>query len=239
VVRHTLIIDFDSTLITVESLDELARIALESRSDQASILIQLKSICTQAMAGELAFDESLRRRLRLFCASQSHVERVAIDLLSKVSPSALAIRDWLHEYRENIYVISGGFADYMVPVIELLGLDSTKLFANSFLYDSYDNIADYDPACLLSQAQGKVKQVLALELPGPTIVVGDGYADYEIKAYGAAEQFWALTETVHRPQVTAKADKVLKDFYEVQSLIDSFNMHTSGETAKKLSVQLP
>lgn len=216
----------------MESLDELARIALGSQPDQAQILLQLKAICTQAMAGELAFDESLRHRLRLFRASRGQVERLATDLLSKVSPSALAIRDWLHEYRENIYVISGGFADYMVPIIELLGLDSTKLFANHFLYDSHEIIKGYDPDCLLSQAQGKVKQVLALELPGPAIVIGDGYADYEIKAHGLAEQFWAFTETVYRPQVAAKADKVLKDFYDLQALTNSFNARASRQPVK-------
>ncbi|HSX00253.1 MAG TPA: HAD-IB family phosphatase [Patescibacteria group bacterium] len=221
--QQTLVIDFDSTLITVESLDELAHLALASQSNRAHVMGRLEELCAQAMAGELAFDESLRRRLQLFRADRRHVEQIAVDLPSMVSPSALGVRDWLHAHREHIYVISGGFAECILPVTEMLGLDGDKVFANHFAYDEEGVVCGYDRESLLSQPQGKVKQILSLKLTGPVIVIGDGYTDYEMKAFGVADQFWAFTETISRPSVIAKADDVLSDFYEVRSLVDNLD----------------
>ena len=56
------IFDFDSTLISVESLDEILSSKVQSNQELTS---RLRSITDRGMSGDLPFSESLRLRLEL------------------------------------------------------------------------------------------------------------------------------------------------------------------------------
>lgn len=60
-----LIIDFDSTFITGESLDELSEIVLKNHSDSAKHLNQIHGWTRAGMEGKIPFDESLSKRMQL------------------------------------------------------------------------------------------------------------------------------------------------------------------------------
>jgi D-3-phosphoglycerate dehydrogenase / 2-oxoglutarate reductase len=47
-----------------------------------------------------------------------------------------------------------------------------------------------------------------LNLQGEIVVIGDGFTDYELKASGLANRFYAFTENVERPNVVAVADHI-------------------------------
>jgi D-3-phosphoglycerate dehydrogenase len=210
--HRTYIVDFDSTLVTVESLDELARIALRGRADADERLAQLQELTSLGMAGKLPFDESLRRRLELFSAEYRHVEQLIVLLKTRLSPSAMHSKQWFQENADNIYVVSGGFADFICPVVRELGLKPEQVYANHFTFDDTGAITGYESSSLLCRPQGKVAQVKALQLPGEVIIIGDGFTDYEIKHHGGAAEFWAMTETVARSEVIAKADRLVPKF---------------------------
>jgi D-3-phosphoglycerate dehydrogenase / 2-oxoglutarate reductase len=212
----TFIIDFDSTLVTCESLDELARLSLADNPNRRDIMQKLENITSRGMAGKIAFDESLHQRLQLFAADRSDLAQLAGYLRTRISPSANATRDWFARNAGRIYVVSGGFEEYIIPVVEQLGVAADHVFANRFLY-SDNEITGFDPTRLTSRAGGKAEQVAALGLPRPIVLIGDGYTDYEVKAAGAVDEFWAFTETVDRPQVTAKADRTIASFTEAFS----------------------
>jgi D-3-phosphoglycerate dehydrogenase len=212
----TYIFDFDSTLVTVESLDELARIALDGRADKAAVMAELEHITQLGMSGDIAFDESLRRRLKLFQATKAHVAKTAHILADNISPTARAHVGWLRAHAPDIYVVSGGFADYIEPVVQELGIRASHVYANRFCYDTDGQIIGYDDRHVLAKPQGKVRQVRELGLAGRHIVmVGDGYTEYEVRQHGASHEFWAFTETIHRPKVTASADRILHSFAEI------------------------
>lgn len=61
----TLIFDFDSTLVRIETLEALADIALEGHVDAASVRAEVAALTDRAMAGELDFGQALRARLSL------------------------------------------------------------------------------------------------------------------------------------------------------------------------------
>lgn len=210
----TFIIDFDSTLVRCESLDELARIALAGQPDQAQVMAKLEEFTRLGMTGELPFNRSLGHRLALFRAKRQHVAALVERLSAQVSPSVLRHRDWLADNARRIYVVSGGFADYIIPIVRELGVPAERVLANRFIYDN-DVITGYDPGNVLSRNGGKAQQVAALGLSGRVVAVGDGYTDYEIKEQGYADEFWAFTETVRRPEVVAQADRVIDDFAAV------------------------
>ncbi|MEK7594406.1 MAG: HAD-IB family phosphatase [Patescibacteria group bacterium] len=212
---QTYIIDFDSTLITMESLDELARIALAQRGDAAEVMAKLEDITQKGMLGEIGFDESLRLRLSLFSPDREHVKQAVELFKTNISPSALAHIDWFQENAEHIYIVSGGFEDYILPIATELGLREDHIFANRFTYDESGEITGFDESNLLSQRQGKVAQIKSLGFDEPIIMIGDGYTDYETREHDAVNEFWAFTETVNRPKIAGLADKVINDFAQV------------------------
>jgi D-3-phosphoglycerate dehydrogenase len=214
----TYILDFDSTLVSVESLDELARISLEGQPDKELKLAQLHAITNQGMNGGLPFDESLKRRLELFQANRSHVAQLVQLLTDAITDSALELEDWFEENIDNIYIVSGGFADYIIPVAKELGIPASHVFANKFIYDADGNITGFNETLPTSRPGGKAEQVALLELPDPVIMVGDGFTDYEVRAKGVASEFWVFTQHASRPSVVERADRVLESFEELETL---------------------
>lgn len=213
----TFILDFDSTVVTCESLDELARLSLVSHAQKHQIMEHLEHITHRGMTGEITFDESLQSRLRLFAASKEDITSLSDFLLTQISPSALKAHDWFKEHRDHIYIVSGGFTEYILPVAEKLGILPDHVYANRFEY--LDNIVvGFDETRPTSQQGGKAAQLAALKLPHPIIAIGDGFTDYEMKAKGLADEFWAFTESAERPQVTKKADRVVRDFTEIMHI---------------------
>ncbi len=213
--QPTYIIDFDSTIIRSETLEELARMALKDRPDREVVMAELQAITNQGMAGTLPFDVSLQRRLQLFGAHKSILAPLVAQLSHDITPSVQEHKNWFQNNRDRIYVLSGAFEECVVPVVARLGIPADHVLANKFLYDDTGKIIGFDKTRMVGQAGGKVRQVEALSLPRPIIVIGDGYTDYEIRESGAADEFWAYIENVNRPSVTDKADRVLTSFDRV------------------------
>lgn len=212
--QKTYIIDFDSTLVTTESLDDLAKIALRNAKNRDEIVSDINTITDLGMNGHITFQEALSRRLKLFSPNQSMIDELIADLRDQISPSAISRKDWFEKNRDNIYVVSGGFEDYIVPVVEVLGIPSTQVFANKFVFRDKKCIG-HDETRHTAHAGGKSEQVKNLQLTGEIIIIGDGYTDYEIKKSGVADQFWAYTETVSRETVTRHADRLLRSFEDI------------------------
>ncbi len=210
--KPTYIFDFDSTLVTLESMDELARIAMSNLEDKDERMIKLEEITNLGMLGEINFRDSLDRRLALFTLTNEDIKKVVRLLSTSISPSVWANRQWFENNSNRIYVISGGFEECILPITNCLGILGKNVFANSFIYDGTGNITGYNPTRPTSENKGKVTQIRKLDLPRPIIVIGDGYTDYEIKQQGEADLFYAFTETVDRPSINILADKVLSSF---------------------------
>lgn len=213
--ERILLIDFDSTFVTVESLDQLAEIVLRERDDKQQVLDRIVAITKQGMEGKITFAESLARRLQLFKPNKEHLKELIQLLHKKVTPSIKRNNAFFQENAEGIYVLSGGFKDYMVPVLRKYGVLLDHILGNTFLFDKKGNVMGYDKDNPLAQERGKVKIMQAMNFDTPIIMVGDGYTDYEIKQAGFANKFIAFVENVTRDPVVKKADVVAKNFEEV------------------------
>ena len=82
-----LIVDFDSTFIQVEALDELAAIALADHPESESVVEKIKTITAQGMEGKISLSESLASRIKLLSANKNHIAQLVEILKDKVSPS--------------------------------------------------------------------------------------------------------------------------------------------------------
>jgi D-3-phosphoglycerate dehydrogenase len=210
----TIVIDFDSTFTKVEGLDELARIALEGNPKQAEIVGKIREITDKGMTGEYSFADSLRERVALLPANQTHVNQLIAFLKGKISDSFKRNKAFIREHADRILIVSSGFKDFIVPVVADMGIAAENVHANTFTYDGDGNIIGYDHTNLLSQDKGKVRLLQALALEGEVYVIGDGYTDYELREAGLANKFFAFTENVSRKAVTDKADFVVPSLDE-------------------------
>ena len=205
--RH-FVIDFDSTFTQVEALDVLGEISLADHAEKEQRLQELEELTNSGMAGDLSFRESLEKRLALLNAKESHLPHLVNRLKSKVSTSFIRNREFFNEHHENIYIISNGFKEFIVPIVEEFGVRKENVFANTFKVDDEGRIVGFDQENLLSSNNGKVEILKSLDLQGDVYVIGDGYTDYEIKAAGLANKFYAFTENVERDNVLEKADHI-------------------------------
>lgn len=208
------IIDFDSTFIKSEGLDELASFALKDVPKGEVVLEKIKEITNKGMTGKIAFAESLRERLKLLKPNKNYVEALGEHLRKNISSSILRNKKFFKEYKDSIYIISGGFKEYIIPVVSSYGISEDHIFANTFIFDKDGNYKGYDKANPLAQDDGKVKLVKSLSLDGDIYVIGDGYSDYKLKELGVAKKFIAFTENIERDIVSEKADQVISSFDE-------------------------
>jgi len=209
------IIDFDSTFTQVEALDILGEISLENSPDRDHKLNSIKEITDLGMEGKLTFRDSLEQRISILEAKKPQIQELIEVLKKKVSKSFYRNQEFFHENSDNIYIISNGFKDFIVPIVGEFGIKEENVFANEFVYDDSGNIVDFDRDNLLSKNNGKSETIKTLNLEGDIYVIGDGYTDYEIKASGLANKFYAFTENIDRPAVTAKADHIAPSLDEI------------------------
>jgi phosphoserine phosphatase len=96
-----LVMDMDSTLITMETIDELA--------DMVNIKAEVARITERAMRGEIEYDQSLRERLALLKGlDESALLRVYEERL-KFSPGAERMLSAVQAAGVKTLLVSGGF----------------------------------------------------------------------------------------------------------------------------------
>lgn len=235
------IIDFDSTFITLESLDELARISLKNSPEKVS---QIEQITKDGMVGKIGFRESLEKRIKHLESRVKDIEATVKILKRNITPSILRNRKFFKHNKDQIYIISGGFEELILPIIEDFGIEKSHILANKFIFKN-GKISGFDKTRPTSQAQGKATAVKNLNLDGEIIVIGDGFTDLEVKrvnSYQAIElssngikklptakssiaaslnrsspkhRFIAFIENVYRESIVSQADAVARDFDEL------------------------
>ena len=82
-----IIIDFDSTFITEESLDELAKYKLRDQPDSQTMLNKIKSLTNAGMNGDIPFKQSLDERMEVLNLNRSDINSVSKILSECVTPS--------------------------------------------------------------------------------------------------------------------------------------------------------
>ena len=209
------IIDYDSTFIKVESLDELSKI---SNGNDESINNKISEITNLGMEGKISFSDSLRKRIELIECNKEDIVKTVKILEKKVSDSFKNNISFLKNNTENILIVSSGFRELIEPIVIQYGIKKENVFANKFLYDN-NKVIGYDKKNPLSKSGGKVNILKELKLKGEVHVIGDGYTDYEIKKEGLANYFYLFIENIKRESVVKSADYLLKSLDQFIKII--------------------
>lgn len=118
--KGVLVADMDSTMITVECIDELA--------DYAGIKPEIAAITEAAMRGELDFEAALDARVALLAGlDASAVDRCLAERV-RVTPGARELVGTMRGRGALCVLVSGGFTRFAEPVAAAIGF--TRAVAN-------------------------------------------------------------------------------------------------------------
>jgi phosphoserine phosphatase len=108
--------DMDSTLVTIESIDEMGGLL--------GIRAQIAAVTAQAMRGEIDYAESLRRRVALLAGLQeAALERICEERMH-LSPGAEALLARCREGGIRTLLVSGGFDFFTARLQQRLCIDA-------------------------------------------------------------------------------------------------------------------
>ena len=162
--------DMDSTLITIECVDEIA--------DMQGLKPQVATITAAAMRGEIDFAESLVRRVALLAGVDvSALERVYTERLA-LSPGAERMLASFRKVGAKTLLVSGGFTFFTERLKQRLGLDYTV--SNTLeIVDCKLTGRIEGPIVDASVKADRVRKLRAEHVSGNglTVAIGDGAND--------------------------------------------------------------
>ena len=171
------VMDMDSTLITIECIDEIA--------DMLNLKPQVAAITESAMRGELDFAQSLTQRVALLAGlEQSALQRVYDERL-QLAPGAERFLTTLQQNNIKTLLVSGGFTFFTDKLKPRLKLD----YAASNVLEIVDGKLTGKVLGSIVDAQGKADRLKRLRdqlglRREQVIAIGDGAND--LKMLGAA-----------------------------------------------------
>ncbi|PXA84506.1 phosphoserine phosphatase SerB [Nostoc sp. 3335mG] len=187
--KKLLVADMDSTMITVECIDELA--------DYAGIKDQIAAVTEAAMRGELDFAEALDARVALL----QNLEASAIDRCRaervRLMPGAKALIRTMKARGARTVLVSGGFTVFAEPVAAEIGFDVAIANRLGIAGDRLDGLVAkpiVDAATKLTTIEAE-RVALGLDV-AETLAVGDGANDIPmIQAAGLGVAYHAKPKT--------------------------------------------
>nr|WP_314460276.1 phosphoserine phosphatase SerB [uncultured Neisseria sp.] len=107
--------DMDSTLITIECVDEIAA--------GVGLKDEVAAITEQSMRGELDFEQSLRKRVALLAGLDERVLEEVYENVLQLSPGAEFLLEECKRNDVKFMLVSGGFTFFTERLQRRLGLD--------------------------------------------------------------------------------------------------------------------
>ena len=196
--RKLLVADMDSTMITVECIDELA--------DYAGLKAEVSEVTERAMRGEIDFAGALRDRVALLAGLSEATVAECLRERVKLMGGAKALVTAFRAAGGTALLVSGGFTHFTGPVAAEIGFD--RAIANRLIVR--DGVLTGDVETPIVDAQTKKSTLLdtlaAMNLPvSASIAIGDGANDIPmIEAAGLGVAYHA------KPKTQAAADACVR-----------------------------
>ncbi len=210
--------DCDSTLSSIEGIDELAR--------QKGKFNQVKQLTDAAMQGEVHLQSVYDRRLELLSPTRADIQALAHHYRQTVLPDAIEVIEALQTVGKELFIVSGGLLAAIRPFGEWLGIPAQNIRAVAVRYDELSgqwwdyqqdrwgqrpDVEYLDPEeTPLIESHGKTEVIrdLLTGRTGRSLLIGDGVSD--LAARPAVTWVVGFGGVVTRQRVKNEADLFIK-----------------------------
>ena len=202
--------DMDSTLISIETIDEVAR--------EVGLSQEISLITEKAMQGHLDFSESFKKRLSILKGVRTESFNAVYENKLKLNSGASELVNFFKSTNVKTALVSGGINYFAEKVKDQLGIDTYR--ANDVEINNetltgkvFGNIVD-------AKAKAKYIEELCVlyELkPNQVIAIGDGANDLEMMKLAG------LSVAFHGKPILKKKCDIQINYGGLNSLIDFFD----------------
>lgn len=206
--------DCDSTLSTIEGIDELARMKGKFN--------EVKAMTDAAMEGEVYLHTIYDRRLEMLAPTREEVARIDGLYRRTAVADAAGVIGALQAAGKEVFIVSGGLLTAVRPFGRWLGVPHDHIRAVELEYDALSgewwdylqdqwdqrtdmNYIDSEETPLV-EAHGKSDVVAEMlgDRFGRSMLIGDGVSD--LAARDVVDLFVGFTGVVARPHVVAESE---------------------------------
>lgn len=208
----TVFFDCDSTLISIESLDELGK--MMGVGDEVRKLTQL------SMDGAALTEDVFKKKMDLIAPSSADVAAIAELCTRMLVPGAREVVEELHKAGKRVFLVSSNFHAIVDSVAGVLGIPENRIVANDIYFSGDGKYAGINEASPLCRQNGKGEVVQQFLREGEkSAFVGDGMVDASTQ--GIVDLFVGFGGVVVREKVREKADVYISEqhLFSVLSLL--------------------
>ena len=207
-----LLLDCDSTLSSIEGIDELGRLR------GPATFKAVEDMTNAAMNGGTPMEAIFAKRLDIIKPTAAELAAIGAQYIATVEPTAVASLAKLRAAGWRIAIVSGGFTQAIRPLADFLGIDRVEAVTLKFHADG--SYAGFDDSCPTCKTKGKnvvARRLRAEHHATHVVMVGDGASDLEVK--GDADVVIGFGRYVQRPKVVAGADKFVRSLEELVGVV--------------------
>ena len=207
-----LLLDCDSTLSSIEGIDELGRLR------GPATFKAVEDMTNAAMNGGTPMEAIFAKRLDIIKPTAAELAAIGAQYIATVEPTALASLAKLRAAGWRIAIVSGGFTQAIRPLADFLGIDRVEAVTLKFHADgAYAGFDDSCPTCKTKGENVVARRLRAEHQATHVVMVGDGASDLEVK--GDADVVVGFGRYVQRPKVVAGADKFVHSLEELVGVV--------------------
>jgi phosphoserine phosphatase len=204
--------DCDSTLSSLEGIDELARL----RGPQ--VFSSVEALTREAMEGRIRMEDVFGRRMEIVRPGKAEAAAVGRRYVETVEPTALATISLLAGLGWTSVIISGGFRQVIRPLADFLGISRVEAVDLYFADDG--SYTGYDTGYPSTRTGGKAEIIARLRAewgPERVVMVGDGASDLETRP--AVDLFIGFGGFVAREKIRREADRFVTSIAAIPAVI--------------------
>jgi phosphoserine phosphatase len=207
-----LIFDCDSTLSSIEGIDELARVR------GPEVFKKVEEMTHAAMDGKISVESVFGSRLAIIRPEVKHVAEIGQRYIDTIEPDAKAVIDAARADGWTVLIISGGFRPIIRPLANFLGIERVE--AVDLFFDADGRYTGFDEAYPTTRSGGKPEVIARLKAelkPARIVMVGDGASDLETKPF--VDLFVGFGRYTAREKVRRESAAFIMSLGELTALI--------------------
>lgn len=196
------IFDVDSTLVTIEGLDYLAKL----KNSEATLV----PITELAMNGQLPMREAMEAKMAILQPSFLDLIKLGEVYLKNIVPGAPETIAALVQAKITVWVITGSFQPAVGILTDYLGIPRQRVITNTIRFDEqakYHQV-DFDHPLCNNHGKAKIIQSFGNALTH-TVMVGDGVTDLDTKPI--VDLFIGFGGVIPRETVEKKAEVFVRE----------------------------